>query len=124
MDVQVLHKEVRYAFNQGEMDEMAKQMAEAVSQLEGFKEEFKEVKAKFKEGIAKAQNVIRSCASHIRTGWEYRIIECKVEKDFATNAVRVYRHDTGDLVEERAMTGEERQMALAPPMTNTSATAH
>ncbi len=59
MDVQTLFKEVRYKFTQEEMKEMAQQMAEAVSRLDNLEEELQEVRAGFKEKIAKAQKTIK-----------------------------------------------------------------
>ena len=124
MDVQTLFKEVRYKFTQEEMKTIAQEMAEAVSRLDNLEEELQEVRAGFKEKMAKAQKTVKQCAAKIRSGWELRTIECRLEKEFATNTVRIYRQDTGELVEERAMTAEERQLALLPPLPNAAATAH
>jgi hypothetical protein len=45
----------------------------------------------------------------VRSGKEKRQIQCETRVDYASNAVRIYRLDTGELVSERAMEAEERQ---------------
>ncbi|MBW1937119.1 MAG: hypothetical protein JRI84_16565, partial [Deltaproteobacteria bacterium] len=55
---------------------------------------------------------LKLLAQKIRQGSEMRLVKCRVEQDFLTNSVKTYRLDTGELVEERAMTAEERQMML------------
>jgi hypothetical protein len=112
MDLQIVQKEVKHPFNPQEAGELAQEMAQAVARLEELEDEFGEVKAAFKEKMAKARKTVKSCAVKIRQGFEMRLVECRMEKEFATNAVRLYRLDTGELVEERAMTVEERQRSL------------
>lgn len=110
--MEVFAKEVRYRFSKDELQDMAQEMAEAVSRLDNLEEELQEVRAGFKEKMAKAQKTIKQAAAKIRSGWELRTIECRLEKEFANNTVRIYRQDTGELVEERAMTAQERQQEL------------
>jgi uncharacterized coiled-coil DUF342 family protein len=112
MDVQTLQKEVRHRFSADEIRDLGEQMAQAVARLENLEDEFQEVKAGFKEKMAGAQKTIKACAAKIRQGFEMRLMECRMERDFAGNAVRLYRQDTGEMVEERAMTIEERQRSL------------
>jgi len=45
----------------------------------------------------------------VRSGKEKRTIQCETRIDYAGNAVRIYRLDTGEMVSERAMEAEERQ---------------
>jgi hypothetical protein len=112
MDMQIVQKEVRHPFTPQETGDLAQEMAQAVARLDELEAEFGEVKAAFKEKMAKAKKTVKSCAAKIRQGFEMRLVECRMEKEFATNAVRLYRLDTAELVEERAMTVEERQRSL------------
>ena len=112
MDVQTVQKEVRHRFSPDEIRDLGEQMAQAVARLEDLEDEFQEVKAGFKEKMAGAQKTIKACAAKIRLGYEMRMLECRMERDFTGNAVRLYRQDTGEMVEERAMTIEERQRSL------------
>jgi hypothetical protein len=112
MDVQIVPKEVRYQFTPEDLRELGEEMAQAVARLESLKDEFQQVKAGFKEKTSGAQKTIRACALKIRQGFEMRTLECRMERVFDSNAVRLYRQDTGELVEERAMTVEERQRSL------------
>jgi hypothetical protein len=41
-----------------------------------------------------------------------RNVDVEIHKDFDTNTVRTYRTDTNEMIRERAMSAEERQMAL------------
>ena len=59
--------------------------------------------------IKKQEKVL---AAAIRDGQEIALVQCEEERVFAQNAIVVRRLDTHEVVETRAMRGEERQLAL------------
>ncbi len=66
----------------------------------------------FKERIAALENAIRTEMSLINNGFQVLPVKCKRVHDFEHNAVLTFRSDTGEMVEERAMSAEEREEQL------------
>lgn len=62
-----------------------------------------------KAEIEKAEIEASGMQDIYRSGKEKRTIEVEGRVDYASNAYRVYRLDTGELVSERALEAEERQ---------------
>lgn len=115
-----LNKELRYYFDTGDKLRLGDEMAAAVEQMAEIEEDKKEYMASIKDRLSKVEAVITSNGRKLRQGWELRMIECSMVKDFDTNSVKITRNDTGEVVEERAMTIQERQRELelgAPPAT-------
>lgn len=75
-------------------------------------DEFDGVKSEFKSKIEKCEAEQNRIATLLNNGYEYRDVECEVVSYFTDGVVRVVRLDTGDTVEERAMTELERQREL------------
>lgn len=89
-------------------DEMACAMG-AVGKLEGDK---KQSADDFKAQIEKKYAEISDLAGKVRTKEIDRQVECTVTVDFEARCVRTVRDDTGEVIEERAMTATECQAAL------------
>lgn len=89
-------------------DEMACAMG-ACGQLESAK---KQSADDFKAQIEKKYAEISDLAGKVRTKEIDRAVECTVTVDFEHKAVRIVRDDTGEVIEERAMTATECQAAL------------
>lgn len=66
----------------------------------------------YKEEIELLTRTMTTCAQVLRQGFEYRQIEVDEVYDYATGTVRKRRTDTNEVIEERAMTAEERQMTF------------
>lgn len=111
----IVNKELRYYFTDGDRLKMGDEMAKASEELEALEEEKADFAAKMKAKMGEAQGILKGTGRKIRMGFEMRMIECRMEKDFLTNTVRITRQDTGELVEERALTIEERQRFLDLP---------
>ncbi len=103
---------LRYTFNDDEKKELAKEMAQAVVERDTATAEMETVKAQFEGRITKAEGEITLNAGKINSGYEMRHIECEVTKDYKKGRVTVVRLDTGELVEDRPMTGEEKQVQI------------
>jgi len=48
----------------------------------------------------------------VRNKWEYRSVDCENTLDYASLECRVVRLDTGEIVIQRAMNQEEKEMTL------------
>jgi hypothetical protein len=110
----ILTKEIEHHFTSDEIRNLGVALANAIADLEALAQEKAEFMADLKGRHKDAQAKVKLLAEKVRTGSETRLVECRLEKDFLANAVRIYRLDTGGLVEERPMTMEERQMFLLP----------
>jgi len=75
-------------------------------------EALSEMQKQFGFDIAKEEARAGKLASMIRSGIEYSMVHCTETRDFRTKQVKVVRHDTDGIVEERAMTAEEMQQSL------------
>lgn len=105
-------KNLLYQFTEPELKKIGQEMAFMVGELEAVEQEKKDVMAGFKDRMDALSTKIKEAAHKINTGQEQRLIDCEVRKDFARNVVEVFRLDTYGLVEERALTVEERQQEL------------
>lgn len=105
-------RHVRYIFNEKEKQEISEHMAQSVMERQEAEDGLKSVQAQFKSRIAIAQETINGCAQKITSGFEMRLVDCEIFRDVERNKVIVTRMDTGEEVETRAMTIEERQQKL------------
>jgi hypothetical protein len=110
----LITKELEYNFTPDEIRNLGISLSHAIGEVEGLEEEKAGFMADLKGRMKEAKDKVKLLAEKIRTGSEVRLVECRLEKDFLSNAVRTYRTDTNELVEERAMTVEERQLFLLP----------
>jgi hypothetical protein len=110
----IITKELECQLTAEEIRNLGVALANAIGELDSLDQEKATFMADLKSRRKDARAKMKLLAEKIRTGSEMRLVECRIEKDFLANAVRTYRLDTGELVEERAMTPEERQMMLVP----------
>jgi hypothetical protein len=113
-EIQLITKELECLFTQDELRNLGISLANAIGDLEALAQEKAEFMADLKDRLKDARAKVKLMAEKIRTGSEVRLVECRLEKDYLANAVRAYRTDTDEMVEERAMTAEERQLFLMP----------
>ena len=81
-------------------------------------EEAREVEnKKRKSEIELLEEVTARISSTISSGSEEREVECELRKDYVHGSVTTVRSDTGEVVDERTMSADERQdvMAFAQP---------
>jgi len=103
---------LKVAFTETEKVDMVEAAGSAYRDLKKAQDDLATVKAQFQSKIKEHEAEISSLFERINTGWEMRSVPCREVKDFVTGSVVVFRDDTQELIEERAMTGEERQPAL------------
>jgi Skp family chaperone for outer membrane proteins len=97
---------------EAELRIQAEKMAQNLSQIAQYEADLKSIKKQIESDIARCQADLGSAVEKFRSGFEMRNVDCEVKKDFETNTVRTYRLDTGEMIRERALTAEERQLML------------
>ena len=80
--------------------------------LAAFLSSAKSTKAQHESTIKHANSIIADCAQTLNSGFVFRDVECETVKDYEDQKIRVYRVDTGEVVETRNMTEEEKQMHI------------
>ena len=102
----------KYEFKDFELKAIAKNMANAVSDIETLTDRLKSVKSQIKAEIDEATAVMNSCAKKLQTGYEMRDLDCEVVYDFKGGQVLYISEETGETVKSRKMTDEDRQQEL------------
>jgi uncharacterized FlaG/YvyC family protein len=113
MSEEVLIKEyLKCQLTEKEKTELSAKIAKAISDRASAEAKLKEVSASIKAQIAQLDAEISEKALQINNGYEYRNVECRMDKDYRLGSVAITRLDTGEVIRERPMTAEERQMEL------------
>jgi uncharacterized FlaG/YvyC family protein len=113
MSEEVLIKEyLKCQLTEKEKTNLSSEIAKAISDRASAEAKLKEVSASIKAQIAQLDAEISEKALQINNGYEYRNVECRMDKDYRLGTVTITRLDTGEVIRERPMTGEERQMEL------------
>ncbi len=113
MSEEVLIKEyLKCLLTEKEKTELSAKIAKAISDRACAEAKLKEVSASIKAQIAQLDAEISEKALQINNGYEYRNVECRMDKDYRLGSVTITRLDTGEVIRERPMTAEERQMEL------------
>ena len=113
---------LKVLFTPTEKIEISEQIANAIRNLKKAQDDLASVAAQFKSEIKRHEAEITSLAEKVNSGWEMRSVVCREIKDYNTGSVYVFRDDTEELIEERAMTAEERQKPLPFKETESPAT--
>ena len=113
MSEEVLIKEyLKCQLTEKEKTELSAKIAKAISDRASAEAKLKEVSASIKAQIAQLDAEISEKALQINNGYEYRNVESRMDKDYRLGSVTITRLDTGEVIRERRMTAEERQMEL------------
>ena len=97
-----------------ELADRIKQMGQVSAELNRLEAESSEQKAKLKELTACIKDSVRAqreLAGAVGAGEESRAVKCFAVADAASGRVVISRDDTGEVVEERAMTADEKMDA-------------
>ncbi len=107
-------KYVKHDFTPAELVAISQQMAQAEAKKREKQDDLKAIKSSLTAEIDQAESVIHTCAEKIRSGYEMRPHECKVEYILDDLKGRFIDIETGELLEERLMTKDE-QLKLSNP---------
>jgi uncharacterized FlaG/YvyC family protein len=90
----------------------AEEMAASLKVRAEVELEAKSKADEFKSEMKRLDRTIGDRAEEIRTGVEYRQVECTERGDYRRNQVSIIRLDTGEVVRQRPMRVDERQDSL------------
>lgn len=113
---QVLSCEVGRELTEADLAEHGRRLADLIARIEAEKSEASEQAKQNRERINGLQEQAEKLAGVIRAGSLTESLPCRITHDFAANAVRYLRTDTGECVKERAMTAEEREHLAQRPL--------
>lgn len=83
-------------------------------------EAHKEASAEYREQRKGYDSRISGFRKTIEEGTVEVTVVCDAAYDFDRNSVTVFRPDTGEILEERAMTAQEREQMAQPPLPSAS----
>lgn len=112
--VKVTHEPHKLPFQLGveEKAEAAEQLATTLQAAESLELERKSVLGEFKSRLNALEERIHKLTLNVKDGVEMRSVECELHLNYTTLTATLIRSDTKDVVEERPMTDEEKQMNL------------
>ncbi len=103
---------LKHVFTEQEKRELADQMAEASVKVREIEGNLKSVSTQLKAEVNKHQAILDQAGEKYRAGFEYRETKCEITKDFNLGYFTLIRLDTGEVVKERPLEGEERQKSI------------
>jgi hypothetical protein len=95
-----------------ELEAVGKLLSSSQIRLRELEAEKKRVMATWKSDIDKIRGQVDELSVKHHSGRMTRMVECEIQRDERQLAIRVVRLDTGEVIEERAMTPDERQVGL------------
>ena len=95
-----------------EVSDAAQTLARTLDELENIDSEFKTVKADFKSQIEAKEAAAKVQRNLVRNKYEYRQTACTMVINYTTQTVVVTRDDIKEVVSERKISSEEKQMDL------------
>ena len=101
-------KWAKHDFSPGELLAISRDMAQAEAKKREMQDNLKAMKSNMSAEIDQAESVIHLCAERIRSGYEMRPHECKVEYMLDNLNVRFVDIETGEVIAERLMTKDEQ----------------
>jgi hypothetical protein len=108
-------RNLKCKLTQVEIDERRESVLKKLDEKDRIDFERKRVADGFKSKIGVIDEEISDLRSTLKRGYEDRNVECDEERDYALGKVFIRRLDTFEIVEERAMTVDERQPKLPLP---------
>lgn len=91
---------------------IAKDAMESIAELTDLERAKKNAGKDFDNKIAATKEKIETLARAHREGIEQRLTPCTITLDYDRGVYLVCREDTGETVQERTLTADERQLAL------------
>ena len=95
-----------------EREEYTSQMIDALDQLESLESEKKSFNEQHKGRVAKITDQVGTARSVLKRDKLDKDVPCLLIKDYREGSVTIVRKDTGEQIEQKAMSLKERQKAL------------
>lgn len=110
IETQNIQKEVERSLTVADFANLGKEVGELSVEIQDLENQFAVVKSEHKAKLEKLEKAKDKAISAINNGKTVETVECVMVKNFDTNTVTFTYN--GDVVEERAMTEDERQKEL------------
>ena len=104
-----INMKLRTALQDSEVSKIANELADKITELEGVKAKRTLVYKEYKEKIAGLDEIISEYADRVHNKSFAEDVECEVRPLPGSKRVEIIRLDTGEQVESRPMTDEEKQ---------------
>jgi predicted neutral ceramidase superfamily lipid hydrolase len=108
----VVHRDLPVAMSHDENVRSAKEIARLEIEIRQLERERRESSETCTGRIKSHREEVLTLAHAIDTGTKTVPVECEVVRDFEQGLWKIVRRDTGDCVEQRALTPEELQVDL------------
>ncbi len=105
-------RDLRCVLTSVEFEQRAHQLATMEKQSGDMKIDHKKRRAEILAEKNEIEGSIRRKARDVRTKTEERAVECEWRADFKKNVVELIRTDSGDTIDTRKLTDEDRQRQL------------
>lgn len=92
--------------------EAAVRLAKAIQQIESYAIEKKSVLADFKSRAEGLTKTIHELTRQVTDGVEICAVDCELILNYTKLTAKLTRKDTGEIVEDRTMTEDEKQMTF------------
>ena len=112
LDLKVEKHWCKYNLSDGEVLERSKENAELFKTIEDDEDKKKSIMKDLGSKLDFIKTKHSKESKIIRDGFFHEYAECRKRIDFKTGDVTIYRRDTGEVVEERKITEDERQLEL------------
>lgn len=98
--------------SESEVKQMGSDLAQKVSEIKNLENQKKAATAQFKSQIDKLAAEVSLIANMIQNGYEFRVVDCEIIRNFKDKIVQWKRMDTGEIFKDRSMTQDELQADL------------
>lgn len=112
---QTIIREFKFKLSNDEKVDKAERLSRAMQKQEAAKKHLAETTKDIKNEIARLEGEVDELAEVLRSGGEYREVECRRERDDQRGEMVLKRLDNGEIVESTPMTADERQQSLPLP---------
>lgn len=112
MAEEIVEIECKYHFTDEETKEISAEMAKKITEKIEVEADKKNASDRFNKQIKELDSEIYARAARIHSGFEWRHMPCRMEKDYEKKIVRYIRTDNKEIAKERPMEGSDFEADL------------
>jgi len=105
-------KSLKCRLTDEEFVQASEELAKALDRKTALEEALQSIKAQYKSDIQRCDADVFTNTSKVRNKYVYREIICEKIFDYENTKVMIVRKDTGEIVNDRTMFDDEKQMKL------------
>ncbi len=99
----------KYVFSEEEKAEIASNLTTKITEKNHIEDEKKSAMSSFKAQLDSMDAIINKLSVDYQNGYEFKLIECRVEYDYTKKIKSYWRKDNGELIVQRPLTPDELQ---------------